>query len=250
MTQMEQADQMLRDARRTADRWELESLFGRFQYYRSLVQGSRMMELFSAEKADVRIDLGNGVIEGQEDLRAFLTSQKPHRGEMHGRTLINPLVEVAEDRATAKGLFVAAGHDTFVSYEKPDFKEYPFASYMHKDPEYPLYKMTHWVWYKFGVDFIRENGEWKLWHVRRVEIMRCPYDEDWIDFSITRQKYEILNKFRTPWQGLTRETCGPLNFVPTRPSPEPWEGYTITRPVPDNPRMPEPYATFAETFEY
>ena len=66
MTQMEQADQMLRDARRTADRWELESLFGRFQYYRSLVQGSRMMELFSAEKADVRIDLGNGVIEGQE----------------------------------------------------------------------------------------------------------------------------------------------------------------------------------------
>lgn len=250
MTQMEQVDEMLRDARQAADRWELESLFGRYQYWHSVVKDGRIPALFSQKKEDVRVDFGNGVIEGQADIRDFFESQKPHRGQMLGRTLLNPMIEIAQDGETAKGLFVAAGHDTYVSYDKPDFKEFPFAAYMKKDEKYHLYKMVHWVWYKYGVDFIREDGKWKLWHIRRVEIMRCPYDEDWIDFSITRQKDEILNKFHEPWTGLTRENCGPLNFVPTRPSPEPWSGYTITEPVPDNPRMPEPYRTFADTFAY
>lgn len=250
MNENELIDQMLLDAQKAVDRGDLENLFGRYLYLHSVVQDSRIPALFSEKQEDIRLDLSTGVIEGQVNLRAYFESQKPHRGQMLGRTLLNPMIEIAADRETAKGLFVAAGHDTFVSYDKPSFEEYPFAASMKKDEKYHFYKMVHWVWYKYGVDFIREGEKWKIWHIRRVEIMRCPYDEDWIDYSISRQKEDIMNQFHQPWQGVTRENCNGFNFPSTRPSPEPWNGYTITESVPDNPKMPKPYRTFAETFSY
>lgn len=250
MTELERVDQLLKDAQNAYDRSEIENLFGSYMYLHSLVQDSRTLSFFAQTKEDIRIDLGNGIIEGREDLAAYFASKTPLKGQMLGRSLVNPMIVVAGDGETAKGLWVTAGHDTFVTYEEPDPKEFPFASYMEKHSEYDFYKMTQWVWHKYGVDFVKEDGKWKIWHIRQVEIMRCSYEEDWIDFSISRQYNEIMAKFNQPWQGVTRENSTQFNFPPTRPSPEPNDGYTITMPVPDNPKIPEEYATFSETFAY
>lgn len=42
---------------------------------------------------------------------------------------------------------------------------------------------AHWVWCQYAIDFIKQDGEWKIWHFRCLETARCPYHEDWITFA-------------------------------------------------------------------
>ena len=36
-----------------------------------------------------------------------------------------------------------------------------------------------WNWVKFGVDFIFENGEWKIWHMAIYTFFKCEFNEGW-----------------------------------------------------------------------
>ena len=36
-----------------------------------------------------------------------------------------------------------------------------------------------WCWIKYDCDFIVENGEWKIWHMRTPGMLMTPYDTPW-----------------------------------------------------------------------
>jgi hypothetical protein len=41
----------------------------------------------------------------------------------------------------------------------------------------------HRVYAKYGVDFIKQDGEWKIWHFRCFEVVREPYGMGWIPWA-------------------------------------------------------------------
>lgn len=244
----QQLDILLAQAQRVKDRTDVENLFGSYQYYHSVIRDEKIMELFSTKQEDVRFDWGDGLLEGYEELKKYYIGRPRNRGKMIVHSLMNPIVEVAGDGETAKGFWISAGHESCPYYQKPDVvrDKDPMAAYAKGPDANGFYKYAHWVWHKFGVDFIKEDGEWRLWHIRQVELMRAPYDEDWIDFSISRQQIDSLAGLAIPWQGME---SSPLMPASTRPSTT-YTRYHVDVPPVEDPRMPEPYETFSQTFEY
>jgi hypothetical protein len=65
-------------------------------------------------------------------------------GDMVIHTLTTPYIEIAKDGQTAKGVWMSVGLAAGVRNEgKPQY---------------------NWFWEKFGVDFVKEDDEWKIWH--------------------------------------------------------------------------------------
>ena len=66
------------------------------------------------------------------------------KGNMNLHTLTTPVIEVADDGKTAKGLWISPGVEC---------------------PRVPLFGGEHqaaWCWIKYGVDFAKEDGKWKV----------------------------------------------------------------------------------------
>lgn len=80
------------------------------------------------------------------------------KGLMIEHTLTTGMIEVADDRGTAKGIWISPGHETF-----------PMAGECR----------PHWSWGRYGVDFVREDGQWKIWHLHVLTTFRTPYDQSW-----------------------------------------------------------------------
>lgn len=84
-----------------------------------------------------------------------------------------------------------------------------------------------WFWEKYGADFVKEDGEWKLWHIQMY------YDN-------------------TP--GTWGDEGQPIGMVdmpePSYENPDPYQAWTPTTLQKIQPPFPEPYYTFSETFSY
>ena len=87
---------------------------------------------------------------------------------------------------------------------------------------------SFWCYEKYGVDFIREDGAWKIWHMHVFYMFRSPYDSWWTKSG--------------PYQGfLLKEThCD-------RPVNRPIYNYSLDIIYPlDEPAPPNPYKSFDE----
>lgn len=78
---------------------------------------------------------------------------------MHLYTCDTPIVEVAEDGRTAQGVWTSSGAETWrEGDEKPQ---------------------GYWRWGKYALDFIQENGVWKIWKMRFYPYFMTKFDESW-----------------------------------------------------------------------
>ena len=46
---------------------------------------------------------------------------------------------------------------------------------------------AHWVWCKYAIDFLKQDGEWKFWKFRCYELARAPFEENWVSFGLKNQ---------------------------------------------------------------
>lgn len=135
-------------------------------------------------------------------------------GTMNVHMLTTPMIEVAEDGKTAKGIWMSPGHVTQVRGGK---------------------LAACWMWEKYAVDFVKEDGKWKIWHFHVYTDFQTPYDKSWVENSL--------------------EPKLPPAFPPDFPKSN--KPMTVDYPqyspftVPKNePRPPVPYETFNDTFSY
>jgi hypothetical protein len=42
---------------------------------------------------------------------------------------------------------------------------------------------AHWVWCKYALDFLRQDGKWKIWNFGCYELARAPFEENRISFA-------------------------------------------------------------------
>ena len=159
--------------------------------------------------------------------RVFFPQLKDHPEQELGfglaymHTLTTPVIEVAEDGETAKGVWISPGHMTMPTMEK---------------------LQAYWHWDRYGVDFIKEDGEWKIWHFFVGREFTTPYEKSWVDSALDNEEaYAMALQVFEEWPGLAGAKSEPLN---------PFEEYNPYKVAELKPRLPQPYRTFSETFSY
>jgi hypothetical protein len=98
-----------------------------------------------------------------------------------------------------------------------------------------------WVWWKSAADFVKEDGEWKFWHVLKNPLFLASYTKDWVEAS--------LGLPPIPAPGTCRGIPG-HEANPDRPNTKLYDSYRITREPKLHPEPPEPYGAFDESDSY
>lgn len=229
---------------------EIQNVMSRHEYFHgALMHEEELDAIWSKTTDDVAFEeamFGSRVV-GMADIRAYYVdfmrntmfraaldltrSFAPHLADdpedelpfgmsfMH--TLTTPVIEVAADRETAKGVWISPGYTTLPSLEK---------------------LVAYWHWDRYGVDFIREDGQWKIWHFFVGREFTCAYDKSWVDTALDGEDpYEIAVAALADWDGFSTPPA------PARNTFNPYSPYDVPTM---KPRLPEPYTTFADTFSY
>jgi len=144
-------------------------------------------------------------------------------------TQTTPIIEVAGDGQTAKGMWYSPG----IAVEG-------------KMVDGRLQSSGGWFFEKYAVDFARENGEWKIWH---IGMYYDPTPPGWGDRAMGGPPPPSDDADDSGKEA--GEQAGTMQMVPpTRPNPDPYTGWTPTWVPRMQPALPEPYYTFSETFSY
>jgi hypothetical protein len=200
---------------------EIQNLVSKYDYFHTANQHTKIAELFAKKTPGVAAHLelwgnweGNEGIQrmfGKGGLYDFRDHQEK-RGTLVVHTNTTPVIEVAGDGKTAKGVWISPG---FATVRTPDGIK------------------AAWGWYKYGVDFVKEDGEWKYWHFRLSPLIHAPYDKSWIE---------------APWSPPHLEKRPPEHKEDT-PATE-WYGWAPDVAPTNHPLPPEPYETFDEETAY
>jgi hypothetical protein len=156
-----------------------------------------------------------------------ITPENYYAGLLQVHALTTPFIEIAGDGQTAKGVWYTPGIVAGVAMDGSGESN------------------GFWCWERYGVDFAKENGEWKIWHLHTYTDLLIPVGEKWSAVSGSSLSGMGVS-------GQDGEELPPPAFEMPRPDREEitYHEYSYKQ-VPQNlPRLPEPYWTFSETFSY
>jgi hypothetical protein len=104
----------------------------------------------------------------------------------------------------------------------------------------------HTVLVKYGVDFLKQDGEWKIWHFHCFEVARSPFGLGWIPFAAKSQNNPFSDDLMYFGENgkpvLMPKPDGPVTM---RNNPYRTDSSQMLDAPP-----PVPYRTISETFEY
>lgn len=140
-------------------------------------------------------------------------------GSLSVDSLSTPVIELAADGQTAKGLWYQGGGGFELTVRGPK---------------------AYWNWGRIAVDFIKEDGEWKIWHLLIVTDIKCETGSSWVNGNPAPMgeallEYKVLANFIMP------EPNVPMTV---------YENWHKKRPLKPFPPVPSRYEKFADTFSY
>ncbi|WP_109210323.1 MULTISPECIES: nuclear transport factor 2 family protein [Microbacterium] len=182
----EQVEGAQRLAQRAEDRGQVENLFNRYMYLHNAFQDEQIIPLWVKEGTEgIRARYTNaGQYTTWESVTRYHRDRPTPAGKLILHATTTPVIEVAGDGQTAKGVWLMAGTESGLTDPKvaeafPDMYS----------PEEVLGKKVwaHWVWCKYAIDFLKQDGEWRFWKFRCYELARAPFEENWISFGLKNQ---------------------------------------------------------------
>lgn len=230
---------------RWEDKRDIKNLMGRYMLARQLQQEATMYDTFWCKQAEEpALATADGWYVGEAAIRGYYESliaidrykasvlYQEFPDKFQGKTeedvlgigdydmdpVSVPLIEVASDGMTAKGIWYCAGSGIRVGTSGP---------------------VSWWDIGFYTCDFVREEGQWRLWHMAYHAELSFPSGQNWAEAP---RDYPALEHFEA-----MKDT--PPVAAPTIPGPV-WKRYHVRRRFVGTPRLPEPYDTFAETFSY
>ena len=228
-------------------RWEdvreLKNLMGRYTADITLKKDAELYDRYWSRRNDVCLGVNEGWYDGRDAvagwysacgrrialesglIRKAFPAELAHRSEeetygvgmLDYKPIDTPVIEVAEDGVTAKGLWAIRGTHSRMTAGGPQ---------------------AVWEWGWFAVDFIEKDGEWKIWHMQYLQDILRPCGAVWYG---PEPVYEEIPEF-----------SGIRDFAMPEPSVSCVlrERWTPERRFAPSPRVPEPYESFADTFSY
>jgi hypothetical protein len=142
-----QALEALKLAQRANDLQQLNNLMSLHAWYHAASMNDVELEKIWAKRDDIVWAQNSGYWVGQKSIKEYYgptVARDKTKGSFVWHTITTPVVEVAGDRQTAKGVWYTPGVVGSFKDSKGDF---------------------NWMFEKYGVDFVMENGEWKIWHM-------------------------------------------------------------------------------------
>ncbi len=233
-------------ASRARDRQQVENLFSQYMYLHNAFRDTEIIPLWAKKGTpDVRAQYSNlGVYTDWDKIMSYHQGRPSPRGKLVQHYVTTPMVEVAGDGQTAKGLWVVNGIESGL-VEPEHAKNMPEWMF-EKELVNGKKVWMHNVYLKYGVDFIKQDGQWKIWHFHCFEVARAPYSLGWIPFAAAAQD-DAFN-FDLMYIG---ENGKPV-FMPPVDGPAVVRSNTYRTDTAQSldARPPEPYRTFSETFAY
>lgn len=226
------------------DQRDLKNLMGKICYTILLKQEKDMVRSFWSSRADICLGTNDGYYDGAEavggyyqavhahtvEATAFLKKAFPDRmgklseeeqfgaGSMDVKPMDTAVIEIAGDGETAKGIWYSRG------------------TYNDVTPQGPL---AYWKLGIYACDFVRENGQWKIWHMLNLTDVLVPGGRSWGDKEVA------------PYPDLPEWAEAKPFVAPAPNKPQVLrETYYPGRPFSPLPEPPVPYETFADTFSY
>jgi len=199
---------------------EIQNLMSRYEFYHSILDGESETECFAHHTPGTRLEMMTGIYEGYKGVQKFFSQEKKGTlppGSMVHHTLTTPIIEVAGDGKTAKGAWICPGEETRVNPEgKP---------------------MGAWMYMKYGADFVKEDGQWKIWHLIPYSIFHIPFE-----VPLPEQRE------------MPKEMPKPPNWEELKPDREStrvrWTYSPTARYPGDQPWPPVPYETWDNSMSY
>ena len=174
-------------AHRTADRGDVENLFNRYMYLHNAFQDAQIIPLWVKPGTEgIRARYTNaGQYTDYDSVIRYHQNRPNPVGKLILHTTNTPVIEIAADGQTAKGVWMMAGTESGLT-DPEVAKESP--AFMYSPGKVAGKKVwAHWVWCKYAIDFLRQDGEWKIWKFRCYELARAPFEENWISFGEKNQ---------------------------------------------------------------
>lgn len=229
---------------RAEDRREIKNLMGIFSNSLMLFLDEELKNTWSSQE-DICLGLNHGWYIGRREVARYFQTKRENDakkaavlqkifpdklgedspadtlkgvGILEEKPMANPVIEIAGDRKTAKGIWYSQGSYSDITSRGP---------------------MAFWTWGCFAVDFVREDGHWKIWHLQYLEDIKGPVGTNSALNETDRfpklPEFEDIN---------TLEDAAPTRKETLR------EYYSPYRPFTKLIRMPEPYDVFEKTFSY
>lgn len=229
-------------------RWEkrraLQNLMVRFFSQDYLMRReNKMYDTYWSKADDVCLGVNNGYYQGATAVQAYyqgladrtaleskliqqkyaaqvgsLSAEEAYGiGIMDMKSLVAPVIEIAADGVTAKGIWTIHGMNTKLTAAG---------------------QVSYWERAYVAGDFVWEDGAWKVWHLLYVQDLDAPSGTNWADPAPeypADPAYAALADFQFPEPNVKMTV---------------YETYSAARPFYAPPAYPEPYETFAETFSY
>ncbi len=200
---------------------DCRNLMGTYSHYHCSYRHKDYIELW-AKREDTCLEMPWGIYDGWEGVRRCYSEDHGDRsdpatyehlkGAMFMHQMDTEVLVVAEDGETARGCWITPGHETFNG----------------KDENGNPCTVAGWCWGKYAVDFIKEDGVWKLWHMRLYPLFMAPYEGGWAKSS--ERAGSLDNRHSTD-----------------RPQSKDLWRYSKDAVYPaDQPDPPKPYKTFAD----
>jgi hypothetical protein len=192
---------------------EIQNLMSKYEYLHTANRHKDVMELYAKNAPGVRVYWGElGYWEGPDAPKRVWgildrLSEKARTGMMAIHPTTTPVIEVAADGKTAKGVWTGTG---FVARNSET-----------GEPQ------AMWEWDKYGVDFIKEDGKWKFWHLHIYRIFRSRWDKGFGSWDPDAAvSLEIPDEHKPDGPAVDdypyrRDTLGQLAPVP----PEPYDTF-------------------------
>jgi len=191
---------------------EIMNVMGRYECVHKAISMYLTPECFALTVSDVSMEVSDwGVFIGGEAIKfqfAKMMKEEPI-GTMFDHYVTTPMIQVAGDGKTAKAVFYSPGHETQIDNVGK--------------------RRVYWTWGSYSADFIKEKGEWKIWHLKWWRTFRSDYYKSWAEdwpniMTGPAHEHEWAAQpctFFHPYDELTERW--PFPFIP-----EPYETYTGT----------------------
>ncbi|KIW88818.1 uncharacterized protein Z519_10302 [Cladophialophora bantiana CBS 173.52] len=234
-------------AQRAYDRGAVENIFSRYMHLHNVFQDEQIKALWVKRGTPgIHAQYTNvGVYTDYDSVMKYHSGRPAPAGKLILHETTTPVIEVAADSQTAKGFWLMAGVESGLADPK-NVGAMPEYLYEPADKNVDGQRVwAHWVWCQYGLDFLKQDGEWKIWHFRCLEVARAPYSENWITFA---NKNQFAFEKDLAYFGHNGEAI----FMPTpdEPAKKKADIYGTKRSRQLDVPLPVPYNTFSEVEEY
>jgi len=192
---------------RLEDIKEVENLMAKYAYLHTAGKHEETAALFAKKTPGIKMEIGPlGAWTGPEGVyKAMVKVHKAMGVNSPGGLFVHPqntpVIEIAGDGKTAKGVWMSPGLETRKGADG---------------------KLTgFWLWGHYGVDFVKEDGKWYFWHLHVYPYLMTPYDKSWTEprtFTI-EPLLDELKSDQPATNAYFYSTTTEMKYAPVPPEP-------------------------------